>query len=370
MKKRLLSVLFLSLLTHCLFAQDDLDKYIHRLKLSQASGGSETAFMSAGSYFLYGQGYFDNKNYFSAANSFMDAIKADPENPFANYQYAISLIRQNDQYKTELAQTYLQKAFAANPSLKERYSHDVPVAKAAAPEEVKPQGLNGYIQKLKYSRSTGGKETEMNSPGLDAMYGIEYYEDKKYDFAETRFKQSLAKDAANPYVNYLLAVSLAAQNRSAEAAPYLNKATAGDATLQNRFAADAANAKAAWDKMKKAAEPKTTPASSTKAGGQLVFGEYTCHYNRYNGANVYPMFTPQYQGYFLLRSNGTYRWLDNGGEGRYNYNSTTGALTWLSGPLADKKPKSTVYMVQASGNGQATITFNDVIRWECGCEKK
>jgi hypothetical protein len=51
----------------------DLDRYVERLRLSYASGGKETAFLSAG--FLYGQDYFAAGNYFSASGYFMDVLK-------------------------------------------------------------------------------------------------------------------------------------------------------------------------------------------------------------------------------------------------------------------------------------------------------
>jgi tetratricopeptide (TPR) repeat protein len=370
MKKSLLfaTVLLLLVITQKSFAQDDLDNYINRLKKSEAAGGSETAFLSAGSYFLYGQGYFENKNYSSAVSSFGDAVKKDPDNAYANYQLAISLIRQNDQYKTQLAQEYLQKAFSVNPSLKDRYAKDVPTTKATIKKNA--PGLEGFIEKLKYSRSTGGKETEMNSAGLDAMYGIEYYEANKYDNAEIRFRQSLAKDADNPYVNYLMAVSLAAQNKQTEAKAYLNKAVSGNASLGSRFQKEAAKAKTSWDKQVKSKQIKTTPSTKIKPGGQLVFGNYTCHQTIWNGPNISPAYRFDYKGYFQLRADGTYRWLDDGEEGRYSYDPATGVFKWLSGYFAASKPKLTTYVVQPSGNGQATVNFTDSYRWECGCKKK
>ena len=371
MKKLVLSLVVLFLMsTQIIFAQDDLDSYINRLKKSEAAGGSETAFLSAGSYFLYGQGYFENKNYSSAASSFGDAVKKDPENAFANYQFAISLIRQNDKYKTQLAQDYLKKAFSINPSLKERYSKDIPNVATSSTDIKKLSGFEGYLERLKYSRSTGGKETEMNSAGLDAMYGVEYYEANKYDNAEIRFRQSLAKDAANPYVNYMMAVSLTAQNKQAEVKSYLNKAVAGDPTLKTRFQKDAVKAKTSWDKQVRAKQIKTTPGTKTKPGGQLVYGNYTCHQTIWNGPGASPAYRFDYKGYFELRADGTYRWLDNGVEGRYSYDPATGVIKWLSGHFASSKPKLTTYMLQPSGNGQATVNFTDNYRWECGCDKK
>ena len=50
------------------------------------------------------------------------------------------------------------------------------------------------------------------------MYGIEHYERNAFDSAASNFRLALAKDAANPFVNYLLAVSLAAMGEEEEAA--------------------------------------------------------------------------------------------------------------------------------------------------------
>lgn len=352
-----------------LFAQDDLDQYIQRLKKSEASGGKETAFMSAGSYFLYGQGYFETRNYFSAANSFEDALRAEPENPYANYQLALSLIRQNDKHKTERAQTYLQKAFALNPSLKARYAKDVPAAQAAT-ENKQAAGLEGYVEKLKYSNANGGRETEMNSAGREALYGLEYYERNAFDHAETRFRLALAKEPENPYVNYLMAVSLAAQNKAAAANPFLARAVAGDPSLGSRFQKEVAKAKADRTKKQPIKEDRPAPAKEPKKGGALLFGNYICSQTVWNGPNRTPAFSAVYKGYFLLRPNGTYRWLDNGAEGRYSYNAATGVLKWESGFFAGQKPKLTSFVLHSATSAQATLNFTDDYRWECGCEKK
>ncbi|HEU4903621.1 MAG TPA: tetratricopeptide repeat protein [Flavisolibacter sp.] len=126
----ILAILFLAL-TQKTFAQDELDKYLTRLRISQAVDGRQTASMTSGSFFLYGQGYFDNKNYTAAAHFFKDALAKDPRNACASYQMAISLIRQNDPNKTQQAQKYLERAFAIYPSLKERLAKDVATAATA-----------------------------------------------------------------------------------------------------------------------------------------------------------------------------------------------------------------------------------------------
>lgn len=126
-KNKLVILALLALtLTQKSFAQDELDKYITSLRISQAVDGKQTASMTSGSFFLYGQGYFENRNYTAAAHFFKDALAKDPRNACASYQMAISLIRQNDPEKTAQAQKYLERAFSINPSLKERLAKDLP----------------------------------------------------------------------------------------------------------------------------------------------------------------------------------------------------------------------------------------------------
>ncbi|WP_121356061.1 tetratricopeptide repeat protein [Flavisolibacter nicotianae] len=122
-RSALMAFLFLAVAQKVL-AQDELDKYVTRLRISQAVGGVETASMSAGSFFLYGQGQFDNKNYPAAAHFFKDVLHKDPANAYANYQLAICLIRQNTPVNSKNVQDYLAKAFAAYPSLKERFARE------------------------------------------------------------------------------------------------------------------------------------------------------------------------------------------------------------------------------------------------------
>jgi hypothetical protein len=82
-------------------SQDALNQYVKRLRQSEASGGSETAFLSVGSTFLYGQGYFEKKEYDLANMYFMQAYQKDSTNAFVNYQIATSLLNHNDKYKAE-----------------------------------------------------------------------------------------------------------------------------------------------------------------------------------------------------------------------------------------------------------------------------
>ncbi|MDO6388698.1 hypothetical protein Q4E40_01080 [Pontibacter sp. BT731] len=367
-------------------ASDALDAYIKKLKHSSATGGSETAFLSVGSDFMYAQEYLEAGNYASAAYSFASIVRAHPDHAFANYQYAVSLLKQKDPEKTKLAQQFFQKAIELDPSLKARHEKDVPAQ--AASEPVKPAtpanndqpaettpakteavatGLDAYIAQLKHSDATGGKETQMFAPGQEAVQGIFYYEKGEFSSAETRFSLSLSVDPENPYVNYLKAVSLAAQGNDAAAKPFYQAAIAGDKTLAARYAGDVASGKAKWSKLQASKEVKTTPARKVTYGGALVYGNYTCDQSVWNGPNVSPAYRYDYKGYFALKKDGTYRWLDDGGTGRYSYNAKTGVITWLSGPMKGKAPKVSKYQ-KGTTVAQVTVEF-DGYTWQCGCNK-
>ncbi|HJW15478.1 MAG TPA: tetratricopeptide repeat protein [Flavisolibacter sp.] len=384
----------IAVICFCLFlsfihvsAQDDLDAYINRLKKSQATGGKETAFMSAGSDFLYGQGYFEAKNYDMAAMYFKQVVNKEPDNPYFNYQLAISLIRQKDRYKTEEAQAYLAKAFTLNPNLKSSFikessaivSKEITGVKkdtnsketgvAGKTESSKAEGLEAYLEELKYSRSTGGPKTTMNSPGLDVIYGNEYYENGEYASAATRFRLAVAKDPEDIYANYLLGVSLAAQGKQKEASAYLDKAYAGDVQLKSRYEKDSKLAKDTYQKKEAAKVVKTTPATKPVYGGALVFGNYNCTETRWNGPNASPAYSFPPKGYFALKPDGTYRWLDDGETGRYSYDAKTGTIKWLSGYFANIAKKPSKFQVGTTVS-QITVNFSDSYKWECGCNKK
>lgn len=49
----------------------------------------------------------------------------------------------------------------------------------------------------------------------------------------------------------------------------------------------------------------------------------------------------QQKGYFTLHANGTYRYM--GKVGKYSYNKTRGALTWLSGPFREMGKNTTTF---------------------------
>lgn len=371
-------VFALLLLTTAFFsratAQDPLDQYVERLRLSQATGGSETGFLSVGSTFLYGQDYFEKKEYDLAAMYFQQAYQKDSTNAFVNYQIAASLLRQNNKYKTAEAETYWQNAVRLNPGLKGRLAREFPNALAAeTPVEKRqksPTGLKAYIEALRYSKATGGERTAMNSAGREVLYGIEYYEQGDYDMAALRLRQAIAKDPNDAYAAYLLAVSLMAQDQVGEGSKYLTAAVKGDPSLAQTADADIAAAQAKYRQKQKAKQPATTQSNSnTTKGGKLVLGTYVCTHTVWRGAGINGGFAPPEQkGSFTLLANGTYRWLDNGGTGRYRYDAATGNLTWLSGPLADKQVKSSGFQPGKS-IAQITLNFSNNYRWECGCKK-
>jgi tetratricopeptide (TPR) repeat protein len=385
-KLKLLLVGALLLCMTQLYAQqtNDLDAYIKRLRHSLATGGSETGFLSVGSDFLYAQDYLEAGNFSSAEYSFAGIVRAHPEHAFANYQYAVSLLKQKDPEKTKLAQQFFQKAIELEPSLKARYEKDVPGQASAEPKKpatpanrpaeaapAKPEtiatGLDAYISQLKHSYATGGKETQMFAPGQEAIQGILYYEKGEFSSAETRFSLSLSVDPENPYANYLKAVSLAAQGKETEAKSFYQKALAGDKALAARYSGDVASGKTKWNKLQASKQVKTTPAKKVTYGGALVNGNYVCDQSVWNGPNVSPAYRNDYKGYFALKKDGTYRWLDDGGTGKYSYNAKTGAITWLSGPMKGKGPKASKYQ-KGTTVAQVTVEFNG-FSWNCGCNK-
>jgi hypothetical protein len=85
-------------------------------------------------------------------------------------------------------------------------------------------------------------------------------------------------------------------------------------------------------------------------------------------ANVSPAYRYDYKGYFALKKDGSYRWLDDGVTGKFSYNETTEELKWLSGYFKGFTPKITQYQT-GEKTAQITISFSDSYRWECGCNK-
>lgn len=366
------STLILASVTH---AQDPLEQYIKRLRQSEASGGSETAFLSVGSTFLYGQGYFESKQYDLAAMYFKQAFEKDSTNAFVNYQIAASLLKQKNQYKAEEAKRYWQNAVRLNAGLQQRLEKEFPEVKTGKADSITPsgnataKGIAAYIEALKYSQATGGSRTAMNSPGLDVLYGYGYYEKGDYDLAVMRFRPAVTKDPDDVYANYLLGVSLLAQDQVREGSTYLNKALAGDPMLKQTADADIAKAKSLFQQKQKDKLPKPSPGTKPTFGGKLVYGNYVCTETVWSGSNTNGGFqSPIQRGSFSLKPDGTYRWLDNGNTGRYRYDAQTGNITWLSGPLLEKQVKTSQFQ-PGKNIAQITLNFSESYRWECGCKK-
>lgn len=370
----------------CFSQTDSLDAYINRLKKSASVGGTETAFLSIGSDFMYAQEYIEAGNFSSAEYNLKAILRRDNNHPYANYQLGYVLMKQKDQLKANEAGEYFEKAFTAIPSLKHRFSRDFPGSKD--PEPVKEsegnnsmneneaedpanmaKGLDQYIERIKRSRATGGSETNMLSAGLDAFYGIEYYEKGEYGSAATNFGLSLSKEPDNAYVNYLYAISLNAQNKTSEAGVYLKKAIRTDPGLLDRFKKEAPVAISKWKKSEDAKKLKSTPTTPVSYGGALYYGNYTCHVNVWNGPNASPAYRSDYQGYFQLRKDGTYRWLDDGSIGKYRYDPATGKITWLSGFFKSHNIRSTMYQ-RGTTVSQISVQYSETYKWECGCKKK
>lgn len=363
---------------------DLLDDYVQHLREDAAGSRKETGFLSAGSDFLYGQDYFEAGNFTSAIGYFRNAVQKAEKNAVFRYQLGAALLKTGDKHVQTEARKNFDAAFRLEPALRERYQREFG-GEAGAPPAANPpaapgkpanaparaESLQAYIDGLKQARALGRPETSMGAPGREALYGIEYYENNAFDSAESRFRQALAGDGNNPHLNYLMAVTLAAQGKDAAAAPYLQKAMAGDPSLQPQYGGDVATRRAAWNKIVEAKQPKTTPAAPAPApGGALVYGNYICSETIWNGPNTVPPFRSEYRGYFELKADGTYRWLDNGETGRYRYDPATGAVSWLSGKFSGGgAPRSTVYR-RSGKNGLMTISFSDTLRWEVICEKK
>jgi len=147
------------------------------------------------------------------------------------------------------------------------------------------------------------------------------------------------------------------------------KAFAGDPTLKNRYNKDIASASTQANKSEELKKIKPTPVTKVVNGGQLIYGDYNCTQAVWNGPNRSPAYSYPPKGYFALKANGTYRWLDNGDSGKYKYDPVTGNITWLSGEFQISGAKSSTYQISGQ-TAQITINYSDSYRWECACKKK
>ncbi|MBC7915866.1 MAG: hypothetical protein H7Y07_17290, partial [Pyrinomonadaceae bacterium] len=209
------------------------------------------------------------------------------------------------------------------------------------------------------------------------------------------FNAILKREPENAYANFLYGVSLAELGKGTDAAPYLEKAAHLMPTLSELvkiqlsklaagkptplFREDNADTKpkvtaeaAVKPKAVVAAVKPTAPAKPLvypKAGGPLVLGPYVCDFQQYQGnTGTGRAFKSVYKGYFVLKANGTYRWLDNGGTGKYRYDAKTGSITWLSGEMKTIAPRATVFR-DGQKVAQIDVKFDDNYTWGCGCNK-
>ena len=115
-----------------------------------------------------------------------------------------------------------------------------------------------------------------------------------------------------------------------------------------------------YEKSVRAASGAVPAAPATKgAGGRLVPGAYACTRWLAPGQTQPPV------GTITLLVGGTYRWLSNGGGGRYSYDAASGALKFLTGPIADKLPKKVEYRVNQR-TSQIDLNFGYGVDWSCG----
>jgi hypothetical protein len=101
------------------------------------------------------------------------------------------------------------------------------------------------------------------------------------------------------------------------------------------------------------------------ASGQIVPGAYACTHDYWTGAMPYRQRHSDPVGTITFAANGSYRWLSNGGGGNYRLDPASGALTFLTGPVAAKQPKSASYRVNQRTT-QVHISFADGVDWSCG----
>lgn len=109
---------------------------------------------------------------------------------------------------------------------------------------------------------------------------------------------------------------------------------------------------------------RSAAAPARAAPGQVVPGAYACTHDYWTGAMPYRQRHSDPVGTLTLSANGTYRWLSNGGGGSYRL-GPGGTLTFVSGPIAAKQPKSANYRVNQRTT-QVDISFADGFDWSCG----
>lgn len=243
----------------------------------------DKSFLSEGSTMEYGLGYLKNGNYSSASWSFLELLKKNKDNAFANYFMGCVSMGLND---SVAAQKYFETSVQLNPGLKSgvpdltQVSNNPPTPKTEElPENPKlpnetavgttlpVQGINQYKVGDKVEVTYGGGWW----PGVVTKVDGE----GKSVYASVDFVFQDANRSGNYFYNGIRPVT-------------------GQTTAY-------------------------TPLS--KAGGKLVYGEYVLTL----GLGV----SPAKKGFFVLNANGTYSY--NGVSGKYSYNPETGSIIWKSG---------------------------------------
>lgn len=125
-----------------------------------------------------------------------------------------------------------------------------------------------------------------------------------------------------------------------------------------KFADDASTTSFYADRIRK---PTTAAAAAAPAAAdrRLVLGDYACTRWMGGGQAQPPV------GTITLLAGGVYRWLDDGGSGRYAYEAATGAIRFLSGPIAAKLPRKVIYQRGRTAS-QIDLNFAYGVDWSCG----
>lgn len=113
------------------------------------------------------------------------------------------------------------------------------------------------------------------------------------------------------------------------------------------------------------AAPASSAAPAPVLPASFAVGAYACTHDYWTGASPYRQRRSDPTGSITLLADGTYRWLDNGGTGHFRFDAASSAVTWVDGPLADKRPRKTTYRRNVR-TSQIDITFADGVDWSCG----
>jgi tetratricopeptide (TPR) repeat protein len=143
-------------------AQDGaVQQKIQSLKQSAASGGAETAFMSAGSATMYGIEWLENKKYLEASWRFQEAIKTDPEYAIAHFLLGRAYAGLGQK---ELARASFAEAARLNPEF--AAEAEVEIARLTPPPTPRPQPA---VAKPAAPRQNAAVRTPLAAPKTPAQ---------------------------------------------------------------------------------------------------------------------------------------------------------------------------------------------------------